>query len=46
METILKVPTFLDVIHRLTEEQRNIRFVLTGSSAQKLRQGASNLLPA
>ena len=46
METIPKVPTLLDVIHRLTEEQRNIRFVLTGSSARKLRRGAYNLLDA
>ena len=44
IDEIQKVPTLLDVIHRLIEEQRNIRFVLTGSSARKLRRGASNLL--
>ena len=44
IDEIQKVPTLLDVIHRLIEEQRNVRFVLTGSSARKLRRGASNLL--
>ena len=44
IDEIQKVPTLLDVIHRLIEEQRNVRFVLTGSSARKLRWGASNLL--
>ena len=44
IDEIQKVPTLLDVIHRLIEEQRNVRFVLTGSSTRKLRRGASNLL--
>ena len=44
IDDIQKVPTLLDVIHRLIEEQKNVRFVLTGSSARKLRRGASNLL--
>ena len=44
IDEIQKVPTLLDVIHRLIEEQKNVRFVLTGSSARKLRRGASNLL--
>jgi len=44
IDEIQKVPTLLDVIHRLIEEQRNVRFVLIGSSARKLRRGASNLL--
>ena len=44
IDEIQRVPTLLDVIHRLIEEQRNVRFVLTGSSARKLRRGASNLL--
>ena len=33
IDEIQKVPTLLDVIHRLIEEQKNVRFVLTGSSA-------------
>ena len=44
IDEIQKVPTLLDVIHRLIEEQKNVWFVLTGSSVQKLRRGASNLL--
>ena len=44
IDEIQRVPTLLDVIHRLIEGQRNVRFVLTGSSARKLRRGASNLL--
>ena len=44
IDEIQKVPTLLDVIHRLIEEQKNVRVVLTGSSARKLRRGASNLL--
>lgn len=34
----------LDVVHELTEADRNLRFVLAGSSARKLRRGGSNLL--
>ena len=40
IDEIQKVPTLLYVIHRLIEEQRNVRFVLTCSSARKLRWGA------
>jgi len=40
---IQKLPVLLDEVHRLIE-QRRIRFVLTGSSARKLRRGGVNLL--
>src|SRR5258708_5395809 len=43
LDEIQKLPVMLDEVHRLIEE-RNIRFVLTGSSARKLRRGGVNLL--
>lgn len=43
IDEIQKVPKLLDVVHRKIEEQR-FTFVLTGSSARKLKVGAANLL--
>ena len=43
LDEIQKLPILLDEVHRLIEEKR-IRFVLTGSSARKLRRGGVNLL--
>lgn len=43
IDEIQKCPELLDEIHFLIEE-RNIRFLLTGSSARKLRHGGVNLL--
>ena len=40
---IQKLPLLLDEVHRLIEE-RGIHFLLTGSSARKLRGGGVNLL--
>jgi len=40
---IQKIPALLDEVHELIESQR-IRFILTGSSARKLRRGVANLL--
>jgi len=44
IDEVQKVPALLDVVHALTESGRRLRFVLTGSSARKLRRGAWNLL--
>lgn len=44
IDEIQKVPALLDVVHALVESERRLRFVLTGSSARKLRRGSSNLL--
>jgi predicted AAA+ superfamily ATPase len=44
IDEVQKVPALLDVVHGLLENERRLRFVLTGSSARKLRRGASNLL--
>jgi len=43
IDEIQKLPVLLDEVHRLIEE-RGIRFLLTGSSARKLRRGGVNLL--
>ncbi len=45
IDEIQKVPALLDVVHALIEERRGrIRFVLTGSSARKLKRTGVNLL--
>lgn len=43
IDEIQKVPNLLDEVHLLIEE-RGIRFLLTGSSARKLKAGGVNLL--
>lgn len=44
IDEVQKVPALLDVVHTLVESERPLRFILTGSSARKLRRGAANLL--
>jgi predicted AAA+ superfamily ATPase len=44
IDEIQKLPALLDVVHRLIERKRGWRFILTGSSARKLRRGGVNLL--
>jgi len=44
IDEIQKAPALLDVVHNLIEANRKLRFVLTGSSARKIRHGAANLL--
>ncbi len=44
IDEVQRVPKILDVIHSLMEQKPKIRFILCGSSARKLRHGASNLL--
>jgi len=43
IDEIQKIPALLDEVHDLIEE-RGLRFILTGSSARKLRRGGVNLL--
>lgn len=43
IDEVQKVPRLLDVVHALIEEKQK-RFVLTGSSARKLKHGSANLL--
>ena len=43
IDEIQKIPTLLDQVHLAIEETR-VRFLLTGSSARKLKRGGVNLL--
>jgi predicted AAA+ superfamily ATPase len=43
IDEVQKLPSLLDEVHRLIETRR-FRFVLTGSSARKLRRSGANLL--
>lgn len=44
IDEIQKLPQLLDVVHLLLEEGRGRRFVLTGSSARKLKRSGVDLL--
>lgn len=49
IDEIQKVPALLDVVHEIIEDRKfnqkpDVHFVLTGSSARKLRRGQANLL--
>lgn len=43
IDEIQKIPSLLDEVHRLIETKK-IKFLLTGSSARKLKRGSTNLL--
>lgn len=43
IDEIQKIPKLLDEVHRLIETKK-IKFLLTGSSARKLKRGGANLL--
>lgn len=43
IDEVQKIPKLLDVVHQGIQKHQ-IKFALTGSSARKLRRGASNLL--
>jgi predicted AAA+ superfamily ATPase len=44
IDEIQKAPELLSVVHSLIEEKKGIQFILTGSSARKLKQSNVNLL--
>lgn len=48
IDEVQKLPTLLDVVHQQIEATKRaghaVQFILTGSSARKLRRGAANLL--
>ena len=44
IDEVQRVPKLLDEVHFLMEEHGHKKFVLTGSSARKLKRGAANLL--
>lgn len=43
IDEVQKVPELLDEVHRLIENQ-HLKFILSGSSARKLKRGSANLL--
>jgi len=44
IDEIQKVPQLLDVVHHLIEKNHNLQFILTGSSARKLKRSGIDLL--
>ena len=44
VDEIQKVPPLLDVVHQLIENKKGLRFILTGSSARKLKRSGVDLL--
>ncbi len=44
IDEVQKLPQVLEVVHLIIEEKRELQFVLTGSSARKLRRAGVNLL--
>ena len=44
IDEVQKVPALLDVVHQLIERYPDIRFILTGSSARKLKRAGADLL--
>jgi len=44
IDEIQKIPKLLDVVHQIIEEDKEKRFILTGSSARKLKSQKTNLL--
>lgn len=44
IDEVQKLPELLDVVHQLVEQPRPLRFVLTGSSARKLKRTGVDLL--
>jgi predicted AAA+ superfamily ATPase len=44
IDEVQKLPELLEVVHGMIEEKTGVRFILTGSSARKLRRGGVNLL--
>lgn len=44
LDEIQRVPSLLPIIHSLIEKKKGIQFIMTGSSARKLRREVGNLL--
>ncbi len=44
IDEIQKVPKLLDIVQKLMREKPLIQFIMTGSSARKLKRGSGNLL--
>jgi predicted AAA+ superfamily ATPase len=44
IDEVQKLPTLLDEVHNQIEKNKSLRFILTGSSARKLKRHGANLL--
>lgn len=44
IDEVQKAPTLLAIVHSLIEEKRNLKFILTGSSARKIKLVGADLL--
>lgn len=44
IDEIQKLPSLLDEVQLLIDRNKDLRFILTGSSARRLKRGAANLL--
>ncbi|MFN9066676.1 MAG: ATP-binding protein, partial [Bdellovibrionales bacterium] len=44
IDEIQKIPALLDEVHNLIEQNKSLRFILTGSSARKLKREGVNML--
>lgn len=44
IDEVQKLPKLLDEVHRLIEQKRGLHFILSGSSARKLKRDGANLL--
>lgn len=44
VDEVQKVPNLLDEVHQLIESFKDVQFILSGSSARKLKRGGANLL--
>lgn len=45
IDEIQKIPSLLNTVQALIDEEKRLKFYLTGSSARKLKRGQANLLP-
>lgn len=45
IDEIQRIPSMLNTIQALIDSNTNLKFLLTGSSARRLRRGQANLLP-
>lgn len=44
IDEIQKIPSLLDIVHHIIEKNKNLRFILTGSSSRKLKRTGTDLM--
>ena len=44
IDEVQRIPELLPLVHKLIEKHKRLRFILTGSSARKLRRTSTDLL--